>query len=416
MRATIAACVVMMSCGVTEVPPILEASSPQYLTSQGFVVHEWGTLTNVVGSDGLTLDGLHHEEEDLPGFVLDRLKYAGTHPERVEDGTNQKMETPVTYFYSPNAMKVSARVDFPSGVLTQWFPDVQSMSPPMFWGGYEPVKVLRDCSLKVNSGGSLDWGTFDVLAPKDAAPLFQVGESSWGFAREVAANTLAIGAQREKFLFYRGLGAFQLPAKVKVSDAAVDVEPNGPFLGGFLIQVTAQGAGFVRMEPGQRKASIPAATSKHDVFVKELGAALQAALVADGLYTDEARAMVRTWERSYFLTPGIRMLYLLPQAETERVIPLKISPAPNALKRTMVIRLELLTPSYEKMLSVWLTELSQAPTSLSARNKFRSLGRFAQPHLMRAVSMTQVQAERDAAAGLITEIEIQRRWTSTAVE
>ena len=31
----------------------------------GFVVHEWGTLTSVIGSDGSLLPGLHHEEEDL---------------------------------------------------------------------------------------------------------------------------------------------------------------------------------------------------------------------------------------------------------------------------------------------------------------------------------------------------------------
>src|SRR5262245_18892936 len=32
----------------------------------GFVVHEWGTDTIVVGSDGSMQRGLHHEEEDLP--------------------------------------------------------------------------------------------------------------------------------------------------------------------------------------------------------------------------------------------------------------------------------------------------------------------------------------------------------------
>src|SRR5690348_11904858 len=44
---------------------------------QGFVVHEWGTNTVVVGSDGSMQRGLHHEEEDLPAFVYDRLKAGG---------------------------------------------------------------------------------------------------------------------------------------------------------------------------------------------------------------------------------------------------------------------------------------------------------------------------------------------------
>src|SRR3954468_17255595 len=35
-------------------------------SKDGFVVHEWGTLTSVSGSDGVIVTGLHHEEEDLP--------------------------------------------------------------------------------------------------------------------------------------------------------------------------------------------------------------------------------------------------------------------------------------------------------------------------------------------------------------
>ena len=43
------------------------ASAPQNkYAGTGFVVHEWGTNTIVVGSDGSMQRGLHHEEEDLP--------------------------------------------------------------------------------------------------------------------------------------------------------------------------------------------------------------------------------------------------------------------------------------------------------------------------------------------------------------
>jgi len=163
-------------------------------------------------------------------------------------------------------------------------------------------------------------------------------------------------------------------------------------------------------------AEIPAATLAHPEFVNQLKGALEVALVNDGLYADEARAMVDTWERSYFLTPGVRMLYLLPQAETDKIIPLTISPVPKAVKRTMVIRLELMTPAHEKLLATWLTELSQAPTAGAAREKFRSLGRFAEPHLSRAWTQSKVDAERNAASGLMKEIQSQRKWTSTAVE
>src|SRR6185369_9355447 len=93
----------------------------------GFVVHEWGTLTSVMASDGTLLPGLHHEEEDLPGFVTDRIAAAEANRKNeafVTDATLQKMETPVTYFYSPRARTLSASVGFPAGMLTQWYPNV----------------------------------------------------------------------------------------------------------------------------------------------------------------------------------------------------------------------------------------------------------------------------------------------------
>ncbi len=36
---------------------------------RGFEVHEWGTFTFMQGSNGVGLEGLHHEEEALPHFV-----------------------------------------------------------------------------------------------------------------------------------------------------------------------------------------------------------------------------------------------------------------------------------------------------------------------------------------------------------
>ena len=97
---------------------------------KGFVVHEWGTDTLVVGSDGSLQVGLHHEEEDLPPFVEDRLK-AGAFPTNVE----VKMETPVTYFYADRPLSVEARVRFPKGAFTQWFPRAQTIAPKLVGAG-----------------------------------------------------------------------------------------------------------------------------------------------------------------------------------------------------------------------------------------------------------------------------------------
>src|SRR5262245_49248068 len=145
---------------------------------KSFIVHEWGTDTIVVGSDGSLQRGLHHEEEDLPGFVYDRIK-AGSLP-----GSNSvevKMETPVTYFYTDKPGPVSVQVGFPEGVLTQWYPAVLAFSPVVA-GAHSKlgVDVVTDpvfdlafpfdsaaCAAHYSpvAGGMLNWGTVEILPP-----------------------------------------------------------------------------------------------------------------------------------------------------------------------------------------------------------------------------------------------------------
>ena len=54
------------------------------------------------------------------------------------------------------------------------------------------------------------------------------------------------------------------------------------------------------------------------------------ALVEQGLYEKEARAMVNTWQDQWFAEEGTRVLYLLPRAWTDRTLPLQVSPRPTA--------------------------------------------------------------------------------------
>ena len=38
------------------------------------IVHEWGTFLGMNGSDGVSLDGMYHEEHALPAFVHSRSR------------------------------------------------------------------------------------------------------------------------------------------------------------------------------------------------------------------------------------------------------------------------------------------------------------------------------------------------------
>src|SRR5438132_12740703 len=95
------------------------AKSPPDLT-----VHEWGTFLAMNGSDGVTLDGMYHEEHALPSFVHARNR----EQLRLHSG-NLKGETPVIYFYTKTHQRVGVTVKFPSGLWTQWYPQVQMVGP-----------------------------------------------------------------------------------------------------------------------------------------------------------------------------------------------------------------------------------------------------------------------------------------------
>src|SRR5687767_1354095 len=99
------------------------ASSPP----DPLVVHEWGTFTSVSGMEGVSLDGLQHEEEALPAFVYSRSEvracplrkqgYKGL--EVPVDNVTHKMETPVIYVHTKRARSLRVRVDFVNGLISQ---------------------------------------------------------------------------------------------------------------------------------------------------------------------------------------------------------------------------------------------------------------------------------------------------------
>src|SRR4051794_7513545 len=85
-------------------------------TTDELVVHEWGTFLAVSGSDGLTLEGMYHEEHALPSFVHARSRDQLHLPSVLLKG-----ETPVIYFYTDRPRDVRVDVRFPRGLWTQWY-------------------------------------------------------------------------------------------------------------------------------------------------------------------------------------------------------------------------------------------------------------------------------------------------------
>lgn len=364
--------------------------------SRSFVVHEWGTFTNFSAPDGTQLAFRSVIGEELPPFVRKPLWRMLTKGELI---AKQRMETPVTYFYTDRPRTVEARVDFPSGSLTEFYPPAQSGASAV------PSGTLG----KKNAADSAITWRFDIRpesAHAGSLALPQVeGDERYGFARHTDSAVVEVTegggeAHREKFLFYRGAGDFMLPIRLEalpggrfraINDGSDEID------GLFMVTIDDNGLRFreFRNLPQHVVAEIhmPESTATAD----QLGDRMAAALLAAGLYEKGARAMIDTWRSSWFREPGARLFYLVPQKLTDEIIPLTIEPAPDEIVRVLVGRMEILTPEAAQR----LTDLAQARGAGLVKDdtpgvtELRRLGRFANP------AIDYLAASSDPATGAI---------------
>ena len=367
--------------------------------ADGLAVQEWGTYTSVQASDGHALGGLHHEDETLPAFVQrrnwsDRSNY---YFENLAEEPLQQLETPVLYFWSKKAQDVQVQIDFPQGVVGQWYPDATKFSPDL-----GNCKALEKGSMtwNVTVDPSIDPSTFRPVDPKEI----------WAPSRNVASTpvhftgTTGSADEREQFIFYRGLGKFNPEVKViEGVDGSMHVT-NGThddIASAFVLRVTADGGTIVSL--GALKAGttfdtkVPTTVKSIDNYVADAKKALHDALMASGLRDDVAQAMVDTWTRSWFKNVGLRVLYLAPRAWTDSWLPTTITPTPTSLVRTLVGRIESITPSEETSLIAAVKDHAKSGAAFDVT----TLGRFSEPRLRRAIESLTDAGEITYGNGLI---------------
>jgi hypothetical protein len=391
------------------------------------VVHEWGTFTSMQGSDGVVLEGLQHEEERLPSFVYSRtevrecplrevgwkgLEVPATH-------VTQKMETPVLYFHSKTPRRLRVRVDFVGGLLTQWFPVSDLLGP----AECAPEDGPLDLSKVERS--FLQWDV-DVLPSAGGPPaeMPRVSEDDpWSFARDVDAAYVRTVPRKaperrgpteaERYIFYRGLGTFSLPIEVEARPGGKAVLRNRgdlPLPTAISMVVREKDARFEvhsALGPGETDVSLgePPYDDKERVLEK---ARLVTAEILEkqGIFPDEARAMVRTWSRAWFSSEGTRILYVVPRATTDRILPLRIDPAPDEVVRVLVGRLEYLTPEAEAEVERALRDRasSDAAARDAATARLVRLDRFLEPAARRILAKTADPAVRRGAQDVLASL------------
>jgi hypothetical protein len=339
----------------------------------GFVAHEWGTFTSVQGSDAVQLEWSPLVSSELPKFVYDCSRGYPS-GRRGSDSkaaflTLQRMETPVIYFYSEQARTVDVLVKFPQGEVTEWFPQIATLT-----------KSKEDLQLAQQHG--LRWSNVEILTgSKDPAELPPVDKSGSHYyaARNTEANLLRVAnpstgkPEYDKFLFYRGVGSFRAPLQVGLDGMETDVllsnKGTEELRNLYILQIDKGVGKFLYVDRLAAGASATVKLAQNTKVLplsdlqERISGKMANSLTEQGLYRAEAKAMVATWRDSWFGEDGIRVLYTLPRVWTERVLPLNIKPAPAETVRVMVGRAEVLQPSKEWQLLQQVVRYSESDSS-----------------------------------------------------
>ena len=329
-------------------------------------VHEWGTFTSIAGADGQAVEWSPLTgSTDLPGFV----EHFRTPEFKLGLRGTVRMETPVLYFYDSREEQVSVRVNFVKGLITEWYPRASRVGPsanPADWSMYQG-----------QWDGSIEWDAVTISPSLRAELPRQPQDSHYYAARMTSGTPLRVktpaGEQPEKFLFYRGVSTFHVPIlakldahnKVQIENTAEEEIPNA-----ILFERRGDRVGY-RMGSAVSK-EIYLDPPELTGSVDDLGRELVGILVRQGLYLDEAQAMVETWRGSWF-EEGSRLIYIVPEKFVNGILPLSIHPAPAQIARVFVGRLELVTPATEKAV-----EAAFASRDNATLEKY---GRFLEPIL-----------------------------------
>jgi hypothetical protein len=251
------------------------------------------------------------------------------------------------YFYSPREVDAHVKVAFPQGLITEWYPQAE----------YQVLQKSRDGSMHQLASnlngifqpmssltGIIEWKNIKVQPGTAPALPVESGPNRYYAARATDAAPITVGGQHEKFLFYRGVGRFPVSLSARIAgDGKIVVENRGQEPVPSVILFENRGGHLGYRTAGEVKDAVTLDAPALDGSLSQLRQELETALVAQGLFGKEAKAMVETWRDSWF-EEGSRLIYIAPAAAVDAVLPLAIEPAPSQTVRVFVGRIELVTP------------------------------------------------------------------------
>jgi hypothetical protein len=343
-----------------------------------WVIHEWGTFTSLQDESGRAIGGINTDDEALPPFCHRLAQMLVLTPTEIPPAFFQgaphchpdvtmRLETPVLYFHPPKSGEetngISVKASFRGGWLTEFYPSAQAEALGI------NTNLAAFGPIKPGTTGSLSWENLAIGGDWNGPAT---DSHVWTSPRAVtSAPVRTKDGEAERFLFYRGVGKIDAPLKVSRDDHAgqlvlesqlasglapdaglpvralwlVDIQPDGKVAYRDIPPVTLSGNGKVlaRVASDFHKSDYRAGN------LETLKTSLHRALMAEGLFDDEATALLNTWELSYFKSVGLRLFFIVPRAWTDSYLPLNVS-VPAELDRVMVGRIELVTPKERQIM------------------------------------------------------------------
>jgi hypothetical protein len=345
------------------------------------VVHEWGTITTRHAPDGTPSGRLNRisESEVLPAFVhryeppstkdnpQKSLTKSPVTPGRPD--VTMRLETPVLYFYPPagssSVPPFDVSVTFRGGIVNEFYPradasvevDVDRVNAKIE-AGY--IKAWDGAVLNNYVVGGLHWRG---LSLKEAVTIPQTSSDAWLAPRRVrSVGVVTPSGEGERYLFYRGVAHLDALVQTKLSRGEVQLRapqrlhwlraPSMTIANLWLVDIRPDGSaafreytqiGIAKDAASRELRRVPlfTATDYTTARLGDLRRAMKQALMAAGLFEDEAEAMLETWKESYYRTSGLRIFYTVPDEWLSYFLPLRIS-VPHELKRVLVGRIDLM--------------------------------------------------------------------------
>jgi hypothetical protein len=453
--------ILLVSTGI-----VLIADDTNSAQVNSLTVHEWGTFTSVAGADGSAIDwDALGCKDDLPRFVnaeqyrgfkwrLDgtvrmetpviyfyspreiaaRVKVffpKGVITEWYPNGDNAIYESKALMDRmeaSLNRLRSGSGADGSGAFLVETDSAVaisesgkskiysedtvyktESLVQP-YPTGLDPLLVRLSKSLNgIDTSlrqvmGSIAWSDIKVQPGSAAEFPMESGPSRYYAARGTDAAPITVGEQHEKFLFYRGVGRFQVPLWARVLDngkVAVENRSAETVPAVFLFENRGGRLGFRNVGAlppvNLMEMAVTLDRSSLDGSFSQLRLDLENALVRNGLYPREAQAMADTWRDSWF-EEGSRLIYIVPRHAIDSILPLQVEPAASQTERVFVGRIELITPETKRSVEEALTK-GDWPT-------VERYARFVEPILAR------ISAEGPATAREIEQLqENLQKWS-----